>query len=59
MFRSPRAFAVSLAGTASGGGPTDPGTILATIERLSDLHQRGVLTDDEFAAKKAELLARL
>ena len=47
------------AGPASGGGPTDPGTILATIERLSDLHQRGVLTDDEFAAKKAELLARL
>jgi len=57
---SPAAEApASGAGPAGGGGPTDPGTILATIERLSDLHQRGVLTDGEFTAKKAELLARL
>jgi hypothetical protein len=33
--------------------------ILAALERLGDLHQRGVLSDDEFRAKKAELLARL
>ncbi len=33
--------------------------ILATIERLGDLHARGVLDDAEFSAKKAELLARL
>ncbi|OHV31353.1 MULTISPECIES: SHOCT domain-containing protein [Pseudofrankia] len=38
---------------------TDPETILATIDRLSDLHQRGVLSDDEFTAKKTELLGRL
>ena len=31
----------------------------AALERLGDLHQRGVLTDEEFAAKKAELLSRL
>jgi hypothetical protein len=43
---------------AAAGG-TDPETILATIDRLSDLHQRGVLSDDEFTAKKAELLGRL
>ena len=38
---------------------TDPGAVLAALERLGDLHQRGVLTDEEFAAKKAELLSRL
>lgn len=36
-----------------------PGDILGTIERLAELRGRGILTDDEFAAKKAELLARL
>ena len=35
------------------------GAVLAALERLGDLHQRGVLTDEEFAAKKAELLSRL
>lgn len=29
------------------------------IEKLSSLHQQGVLTDAEFETKKAELLARL
>lgn len=37
-------------------GPTD---ILTTLERLAELHRKGVLTDDEFSKKKAELLARL
>ena len=36
-----------------------PGDVLGTIERLAELHGRGVLTDQEFADKKAELLARL
>lgn len=39
--------------------PAPDGDVLATIERLADLHARGVLTDREFADKKAELLARL
>jgi len=38
---------------------TDAEAVLATLERLGDLHQRGILTDEEFTAKKAELLARL
>jgi Short C-terminal domain len=38
---------------------TDADVVLAALERLGDLHQRGVLTDEEFAAKKAELLSRL
>lgn len=32
---------------------------LTMIERLSDLRQKNILTEDEFAAKKAELLNRL
>lgn len=35
---------------------TDP---VDQLERLGKLHAAGVLTDDEFSAKKAELLARL
>jgi hypothetical protein len=33
--------------------------VFATIERLADLRSKGVLTDEEFASKKAELLGRL
>jgi hypothetical protein len=33
--------------------------IFAKIERLADLHKKGILSSEEFAAKKAELLARL
>ena len=38
---------------------TDADAVLAALERLGDLHQRGILTDEEFAAKKTELLSRL
>ena len=31
----------------------------AVIEQVRDLHDEGVLTDEEFETKKAELLARL
>ena len=33
--------------------------IFASIEKLAQLHARGILTTDEFSAKKAELLGRL
>ena len=38
-----------------------PGSLdlLATLQKLAELHSAGVLTADEFATKKAELLARL
>ena len=39
--------------------PTSTDDILTTIERLSDLRQKNILTETEFAAKKAELLSRL
>lgn len=41
------------------GGSGDPATVVAAIESLAGLHARGILSDEEFAAKKAELLARL
>jgi hypothetical protein len=33
--------------------------IFATIEKLADLRAKGILSDDEFATKKAELLSRV
>lgn len=32
---------------------------MATLEKLGELRAKGILTDDEFAAKKAELLKKL
>jgi len=37
----------------------DVDTILSTIERLAKLREAGALTDEEYATKKTELLARL
>lgn len=54
---APLAARGSATGAASAGGDAD--AVLATLERLGELHQRGILTDAEFAAKKTELLARL
>jgi hypothetical protein len=33
--------------------------VFTSLERLGQLHQSGILSDDEFRTKKAELLARL
>jgi hypothetical protein len=33
--------------------------LFAKIERLADLHKKGILSSEEFTAKKAELLSRL
>ena len=41
------------------GGQESEHDVFAKIERLAALKQKGVLTDDEFNAKKAELLARI
>jgi Short C-terminal domain len=50
-----RAGATAPAGPASQTGESP----LAIIEKLADLHQKGILSAEEFAAKKAELLSRL
>lgn len=39
--------------------PVDHRELLATIEKLGELHAKGVLSEQEFSTKKAELLARL
>jgi hypothetical protein len=38
---------------------TKEADIFAAIERLAELHGKGILTDDEYAQKKADLLSRL
>jgi hypothetical protein len=39
-------------------GRTDQQNRLAALERLSRLHEQGVLSDEEFAAEKAQLVSR-
>jgi len=39
--------------------PVKPDDIIATIEKLGELKAKGILTQDEFDAKKAELLKKL
>lgn len=41
------------------GQPAGAADVFATIEKLADLRAKGILSDDEFATKKAELLSRL
>ena len=36
-----------------------PDEVMATLEKLGDLKAKGILTEDEFTAKKAELLKKL
>ena len=36
-----------------------PEDVMATLEKLGDLKAKGILTDDEFNAKKTELLKKL
>jgi hypothetical protein len=43
---------------AAGGAQTST-DIFATLEKLAELRQKNILSEDEFATKKAELLARL
>ena len=46
------------AGTAAPAG-VRPEDVMATLEKLGELKAKGILTDDEFNAKKAELLKKL
>jgi hypothetical protein len=43
-------------GASASAGSQD---VFATIERLADLRTKGILSDEEFASKKAELLNRV
>ncbi len=53
VYRVREARSIHLQGRSSPSGPRDP---VAQLEALADLHDRGVLTDEEFADKKARLL---
>lgn len=43
----------------AGAGRRDPADIAERIRHLGDLHEAGLVTDDEYSAKKAQLLAEL
>jgi hypothetical protein len=45
--------------TAPAATPLRPDEVMATIEKLADLKAKGILTEEEFSAKKAELLKKL
>lgn len=47
--------------TPATAGPVGmkPDEVMATLEKLADLKTKGILTEDEFSAKKAELLKKL
>ena len=48
------------AGLQGGGaGSVKPADVMATLEKLGELKAKGVLTEEEFNAKKAELLKKL
>ena len=56
----------ALQGTAPAAGAAaaatvgvKPEDVMATLEKLGELRSKGILTDDEFNAKKAELLKKL
>ncbi|WP_326534566.1 SPFH domain-containing protein [Pseudorhodoferax sp.] len=47
------------AAAAAAAAGLKPEDVLATLERLGELKAKGILTDEEFASKKAELLKKL
>jgi len=46
-------------GLQGGAAGVKPADVMATLEKLGELKAKGVLTEEEFAAKKAELLKKL
>jgi hypothetical protein len=53
---APSSVQQSSVGAQSVGGEAN---VFATIEKLAELHSKGILSEEEFATKKAELLGRL
>ncbi|GHJ37899.1 DUF4429 domain-containing protein [Streptomyces sp. TS71-3] len=53
------ASANGLAQAAGGSGRRDPADIAERIRHLGELHEAGLVTDEEFSTKKAQLLAEL
>ncbi|WP_335932162.1 DUF4429 domain-containing protein [Streptomyces sp. PTD5-9] len=58
--KQPAHAAPAVPGAAlTGAGRRDPADIAERIRHLGELHQAGLVTDEEFSAKKAQLLAEL
>lgn len=61
--RSPATPAVAYPPNSGSQGLAPPAgrdqDVFATIEKLADLRAKGILSDEEFSAKKAELLSRV
>ena len=55
----PAAPATSLPPNCDASPQVQPDEIFSLIEKLSELHKKGILTDSEYELKKAELLGRL
>ena len=51
--------AAQAAAASAAAAALKPDEVMATLEKLAELKAKGILTDDEFAAKKAELLKKL
>jgi membrane protease subunit (stomatin/prohibitin family) len=51
--------AAQQAAAAAAAGSVKPEDVMATLEKLGDLKAKGILTQEEFDAKKAELLKKL
>ncbi len=51
--------APAAAAAAPQGGEMTPAAVMAVIEKLGELKAKGLLTDEEFSAKKSELLKKL
>jgi len=56
---NPVAHAPVVAAAPAAAVGIKPDEVMATLEKLADLKAKGILTDEEFAAKKAELLKKL
>jgi len=53
------AAAAAAAAQAASPAGLKPDEVMATIEKLADLKAKGILTEEEFSTKKAELLKKL
>jgi hypothetical protein len=57
---APRPLSAPAAAAPATGAPSArEADLFAAIERLADLRAKGILSDEEFTQKKAELLSRL
>jgi membrane protease subunit (stomatin/prohibitin family) len=56
---NPAAAAAAQAAQVAAAPGIKPDEVMATLEKLADLKAKGILTEEEFSAKKAELLKKL